>query len=100
MTPLKVSINRIERSFDRYGTSQRNLIPCQPPFPFPPAGAVLADPKIPRNINYFFGMDDMSPQQWVAPGTYVLLWITALTALIFVPTHLVLKKACKLSPVH
>lgn len=66
----------------------------------PPAGAVLADPRIPRNINYVFGMDDMSPQQWVTPGAYVVLWIAALTALIFVPTHLVLKKACKLSPVH
>jgi hypothetical protein len=66
----------------------------------PPAGAMLADPRMPRNINYVFGMDDMKPQQWVDPGTYVFLWITALTALVFVPTHFVLKKVCRLSPAH
>ena len=61
----------------------------------PPAGALLADPKTPRNINYVFGMDDMKPQQWVDPGTYVFLWITVLTALVFVPTHFLLKNTCK-----
>lgn len=48
----------------------------------PPAGAVLADPRTPRNLNYVFGMDDMRPQQWIDPGTYVFLWITAFALLV------------------
>jgi hypothetical protein len=61
----------------------------------PPPGAVLADPKTPQNINYVFGMNDKKPQEWVDPGTYVFLWITALSALVYVPTHLLLRKVMK-----
>ncbi len=61
-------------------------------FCFPPAGALLADPRTPRNINHVFGMDDMRPQEWIDPGTYVFLWITALAAVAFVPAHVFLKK--------
>ena len=64
-------------------------------FFLPPAGAVLADPKIPRNINYVFGMDDATPQKLLPPLAYLCAWIAALTGLIFVPTHFLLKKICK-----
>jgi len=63
-------------------------------FLLPPAGAVLANPQVPRNVNYVFGMDDAKPQQWLPPLAYLGVWISALTCIIFVPTHLLLKKAC------
>jgi hypothetical protein len=64
-------------------------------FLLPPAGAVLANPKIPTNINYVFGMDDAKPQELLPPLLYLGAWIGALVGLIFVPTHFVLKKFCK-----
>ena len=61
-------------------------------FFLPPAGAILADPKIPRNINYVFGLDDAAPQTWMPAPAYLLVWITALISIVFIPTHLLLKK--------
>lgn len=61
-------------------------------FLMPPAGAVLADPKIPRNINYVFGMDDAKPQTWMPPLAYLFVWMAALAVLIFIPSHMALKK--------
>lgn len=63
-------------------------------FFLPAAGAVLADPKIPRNINYVFGLDEAKPQQWLPAPAYLMAWISALIGLVFVPTHLLLKKIC------
>lgn len=68
-------------------------------FFLPAAGAVLADPKIPRNINYVFGMDDAAPQQLLPAPAYLVAWITALISLVFVPTHFLLKKLCPAAPV-
>lgn len=61
-------------------------------FLLPPAGAILADPKWPRNINYVFGLDDAQPQKWMAPGLYLVVWFVALFTLAYVPTHLALTK--------
>lgn len=61
-------------------------------FLLPPAGAVLADPLIPRNINYVYGIDDAKPQTWMPAGWYLVLWIAALTVLAYLPTHLFLKR--------
>ncbi|MGA2866849.1 MAG: hypothetical protein ABSF95_20440 [Verrucomicrobiota bacterium] len=58
----------------------------------PPAGAVLADPKLPRNINYVFGLNDAQPQHWMAPGLYLVVWMMALFTLSYLPTHWLLKK--------
>ena len=63
-------------------------------FFLPAAGAELADPKLPRNVNYVFGMDDAKPQDMMPPLVYLGVWIAALTGLIFVPTHVLLKKTC------
>ena len=57
-----------------------------------PAGAVLADPKLPRNVNYVFGLDDAQPQTWLPPGLYLVVWMLALFALAYVPTHFALAK--------
>jgi hypothetical protein len=61
----------------------------------PAAGAQLADPNTPVNINYVYGFDDHKPQQWVNPNIYVILWFGLLTTLAFIPTHLVLKRFCR-----
>jgi len=61
-------------------------------FLLPPAGATLADPKWPRNVNYVFGLDDAHPQTRMPPGLYLVVWFLALFTLAFVPTHLVLAK--------
>ena len=61
-------------------------------FLLPPGGATLADPKLPRNVNYVFGLNNAHPQTWLPPGLYLAVWILALFALAYVPTHLVLSK--------
>ena len=58
----------------------------------PAAGAELANPLIPRNVNYVYGMDDAKPQQWLPPLAYLAAWITALIVLIFIPTHFLLRR--------
>lgn len=63
-------------------------------FLLPPAGAVLADAKLPRNVNYVFGMDDAQPQQWMSAELYLVAWLALLTILIYLPTHWALKKLC------
>ncbi len=66
-------------------------------FLLPPAGAQLADSNLPRNVNYVFGMDDAKPQDWLSPGSYLVAWISVLIGIVFVPTHLALRKLCPLS---
>lgn len=63
-------------------------------FFLPPAGAALADPNLPRNVNYVFGMNDASPQTWLSPSVYLAVWMTGLILLIYLPTHLLLKRFC------
>ncbi len=60
----------------------------------PPAGAVLPDPNLPRNVNYVFGMNDAQPQAWMNPGLYLVAWIALLSIVVYMPTHFVLKKLC------
>jgi len=58
----------------------------------PPAGAHLADPNTPINLNYIYGFNDRQPQHWINPKLYVLLWLGALWLFAFLPTHLGLSK--------
>lgn len=67
-------------------------------FLLPSAGAVLADPRTPRNVNYVFGMDDARPQSLLPAPGYLATWITALIGIVFVPTHLMLRKFCPAAP--
>jgi hypothetical protein len=64
-------------------------------FLLPPAGAVLASPNIPRNVDYVFGMDDAKPQTYLPPLAYLAVWISALIGIVTIPTHFLLKKICK-----
>jgi len=58
----------------------------------PPAGAHLANPNIPINLNYLYGFNDQQPQTWVNQNLYVILWLGALWLVAFLPTHLALHK--------
>jgi hypothetical protein len=59
-------------------------------FFLPPAGAHLANPKTPVNLDYVFGLNDAAPQAWMPAGAYLVCVMAALPVLFFVPTHLVL----------
>ena len=61
-------------------------------FFLPPAGAQTANPNTPVNINYVFGFSDKEPQTWMPPGLYLAVWMLALLALAYVPTHFALKR--------
>jgi hypothetical protein len=64
-------------------------------FMLPEAGAVLANPKLPRNVNYVFNLlSDEKPQTLMPPLAYLVSWITALTVIVYIPTHFLLKKIC------
>jgi hypothetical protein len=58
----------------------------------PPAGAHLANPNIPINLNYLYGFNDRQPQHWVNQNLYVILWLGVLWVVAFLPTHLILRK--------
>lgn len=61
-------------------------------FLLPPAGAILEDPNLPRNVNYVFGMDDATPQNRMAPLTYLGVWIVGLITCVYLPTHALLSR--------
>jgi hypothetical protein len=58
----------------------------------PPAGAHLANPNIPINLNYVYGFNDQQPQHWVNQNLYVIVWLGVLWLVAFLPTHLALCK--------
>ena len=58
----------------------------------PPAGAHLANPNLPVNINYVYGFNDKQPQHWLNQNLYVAVWLAVLFLVVFLPTHLVLRK--------
>ncbi len=64
-------------------------------FLLPPAGATLPDPNMPLNVNYVFGMNDAVPQKLLPAGWYLVVWMLSLAALVYVPTHQILKKIKK-----
>lgn len=66
-------------------------------FLLPAAGAVVSDPKIPRNVNYVFGFSEETPQRWLPPLAYLGAWIATLIGAIYVPTHWLLRKTCPLT---
>ena len=53
---------------------------------------MLPDSKIPVNINYVYGFDDAHPQTWMPGPAYLLVWMTGLLVVFYLPTHLVLRR--------
>ncbi len=58
------------------------------PAPPPPK----TNPNLPVNINYVYGLSRERPQDWMPPLVYFGLMLVGLPLVIFLPTHLVLKK--------
>ena len=61
-------------------------------FCLPPAGAHLADPNQPMNVNYVYGLDDGHPQTWMPQGLFLPLYMLLLFVLAYVPAHLILRR--------
>ncbi len=47
------------------------------------------------NIDYVYGFSDKVPQHWMNPSLFVALMMVAMPLVIFIPTHLILKKVCR-----
>lgn len=65
------------------------LIVCWMWMPAPPAP--VGSENIPVNINYVYGMSDKEPQSSMDPRAWFALLFVGLPALVFFPTHLMLK---------
>jgi len=78
------------------------LAVCYFCMPAPPAPA--ANPNLPVNINYVYGMSDTEPQKWMPPNAFFALLLVALPLCIYLPTHCVLgwlfnqRQACRMTP--
>jgi hypothetical protein len=58
------------------------------PAPPPPA----ADPNLPVNVNYVYGLSDEKPQSWMHPHGYFGLVLVSLPVAVYLPTHLLLRR--------
>ena len=58
--------------------------------PAPPAPG--GNPNIPVNVNYVYGLGDDHPQAWMPPLAWLALMLAGMPALVYVPTHWLLKK--------
>ncbi len=61
-------------------------------FLLPPPPPDAANPNLPVNVNYVYGMDDKQAQTWVPPLAWLGLLMAGLPLLIYLPTHLILKR--------
>jgi hypothetical protein len=66
------------------------LLVCFYLAPTPPVSSQFPSHAV--NINYVYGMDDKRPQTVMAPELWLLLMIGVNVVVLYVPTHLVLKK--------
>ena len=47
-----------------------------------------------RRLVHVHAVDDAQPQHLLPAPAYLIVWMAALTGIVFVPTHLLLKKLC------
>ena len=52
----------------------------------------------PKNVNYVFGMSDDTAQTYMPAGLYLITWMAALAAIVFVPTHFLLRRFAPAAP--
>jgi hypothetical protein len=50
------------------------------------------NPNLPVNINYVYGLSDDHAQTWMAPELYLTLLMAAFPLVLFLPTHLLLRR--------
>ncbi len=46
----------------------------------------------PKNLNYVFGISEDAAQTWMPAPLFLVSWMAALTAIVYVPTHLLLSR--------
>jgi len=80
-----------QRAFKAWGILATLLVLVSYLF-LPPAGALLANPNTPVNIDYVYGFSDKEPQHWMNQSLYIAVYLAALWGLVFLPTHLLLRK--------
>ncbi len=51
-----------------------------------------ADPNLPINVNYVWGFSSAEPQGWLPPLAWLAALMLGLPAVLFAPTHLVLRR--------
>ncbi len=61
-------------------------------FFLPAPGAHLANPLAPVNVDYVYGFSDTSVQNWMPEWAWITVLIIALPVVVFIPTHLLLRK--------
>ena len=59
---------------------------------FLPGPASVGGDLTPRNVNYVHGMSEEQAQTMLPPAAYLVAWMAALTALVHVPTHFMLRR--------
>jgi len=64
--------------------------------PGPPPSAL--HPSWAVNINYVYGLDDKHPQTWMAPWLWLLCLMAFNAVVLYVPTHLVLRRVFDAPP--
>lgn len=80
------------------GTAWILLLICYFLMPGPPP--LVADPNLPVNINYVYGMSDAAAQTWMPPTAWFLLIFFGLPTVVFYPTHLLLAKFARRAGSH
>lgn len=78
------------------GTAWVLVLVCY--FMMPAPGAVLENPLAPVNINYVYGFSETTAQTWMPQPVFIVLLLVGLPALIYIPTHLVLRKLFTRNP--
>lgn len=58
--------------------------------PAPPADP--ANPNLPVNVNYVYGLDDAAPQTWMPQWLWLACLLIGLPLLVWWPTHLLLRR--------
>lgn len=71
------------------------ILICYFLMPAPPAP--LAHPNQPVNINYVYGFSE-HPQTWMPQPLFVAVMMAAMPLLLFIPTHLLLRKLFRPAP--
>jgi hypothetical protein len=66
--------------------------------PGPPPS--LENPNAPVNVNYVYGFSDEEPQTWMPPLAWLALLMIAQPLVVFLPTHLVLKRVYRRASSH
>jgi hypothetical protein len=59
---------------------------------FLPGPADISGDLTPRNVDFVYGMSEKKAQTFMSPPLYFVSWLVALPLVVFVPTHLLLRR--------